>query len=199
MIKNIHVTVVLLFLLIYIVKTFLLLTDKKEQLAKFTNIFRIPEMIISVLFLITGIYLLFQIPEINSLMIIKIIVVFISIPLAIIGFKKSNKVLASLALIFIIAAYGLAEASHKKMITPARELNSGNSGKEIYDNYCTKCHGEDGKAGIMGSTDLSMSQLDDAAALRMIRNGKGSMPSFSSSLDDHQLNALVQYIRTLRK
>ncbi len=199
MIKNFHVIVVLLFLLIYLVKTLLLLTNKKEQLARFTKIFRIPEMIISLLFLGTGIYLLVQLPEINNLMIIKIIAVLISIPLAIVGFKKSNKALASISLLLILAAYGLAEASHKKLISASKEPIAKNDGKELYTAYCTKCHGEDGKAGIMSATDLSLSQLDDAALFEMIKTGKGSMPSFGSQLDEQQVQAVGQYIKALRK
>ena len=83
-----HLVSVILFLLIYFIKTVLLLANKNEGLAKFTKTVKVPEMIISTLFLLTGIYMLTQIPEIKTLMIIKIIVVLAAIPLAIIGFKK---------------------------------------------------------------------------------------------------------------
>src|ERR1022692_1781275 len=159
--KLLHITSVLIFLVIYVIKTGLLLLNKKEQLAGFTKIFKIPEMIISVLFLVSGIWLMTQIPVINTLLIIKIIVVLASIPIAIIGFKKSNKALASLAMIMIIAAYGLAEVSHKKMLEPAKELSNKNDGKEIFNNYCSKCHGQNGEAMLNGSANFSMSTIDD--------------------------------------
>ena len=71
-IRHTHLLTVILFLLIYLIKTFLLLTNKNENLEKFTKVVKVPEMIISTLFLGTGIYLLTQIPEIKSLLIIKI-------------------------------------------------------------------------------------------------------------------------------
>ena len=87
-----HLLVVVLFILIYLIKTTLLLLNKQETLMKFSKMVKVPEMIVSILFLVTGIYMLTQVPEIKSLLIIKIVAVFLSIPLAVIGFKKQNKI-----------------------------------------------------------------------------------------------------------
>ena len=57
-----HYLVVTLFLLIYVVKTILLLSNRNDLLAIFTKKVRIFEMIVSSLFLITGIYLSTQLP-----------------------------------------------------------------------------------------------------------------------------------------
>ncbi len=199
--KLVHIASVITFLIIYLIKTSLLLLGKNEQFAGFTKIFRIPEMIISVLFLVTGIWLMTQIPVINTLLIVKIIVVLASIPIAIIGFKKSNKALASLAMIMIIAAYGLAEVSHKKMLEPVKELSNKNDGKEIFTNYCSKCHGQNGEAMLNGSANFSMSTIDDQAIVRMIKEGStmGNMPAFGSQLSDEQIQAVGHYIKTFRK
>ena len=62
-IRHTHLLTVVLFLLIYLIKTFLLLTNKNEKLASFTKAVKVPEMIISALFLGTGIYLLTYIRE----------------------------------------------------------------------------------------------------------------------------------------
>src|SRR5471030_1312663 len=94
-----HEISVFLFLLIYFVKTIMLLANKEEGLTKFTKGVKVPEMIISTLFLVSGIYLLTQVPVINMLLIIKIVVVFASIPIAVIGFKKRNKGLAVVSFI----------------------------------------------------------------------------------------------------
>jgi hypothetical protein len=58
-------------------------------------------MIVSTAFLGTGIYMLFNIPEIKPLLVIKIGIVFASIPIAIIAYKKNNKALAVLSLVMI--------------------------------------------------------------------------------------------------
>lgn len=98
-----HYLFVVLFTLIYLVKTILLLSDKDELLEKFKKKTRIAEMIVSFGFLATGIYLMTQLPVITVYMIIKLGLVFLSIPLAVIGFKKKNKVLASLS--FSLSSY----------------------------------------------------------------------------------------------
>jgi L-cystine uptake protein TcyP (sodium:dicarboxylate symporter family) len=71
-----HLLVVVLFILIYLIKTTLLLLNKQETLMKFSKMVKVPEMIVSILFLVTGIYMLTQVPEIKSLLIIKIVAVF---------------------------------------------------------------------------------------------------------------------------
>ena len=163
-----HKLVVILFLLLYVVKTLLLLLNKNEVLAKFSKATRIPEMIVSTLFLLTGAYLMFQLPEINTLMIVKIICVFASIPLAVIGFKKSNKILASLAMLLIIASYGLAEMSKKPSRKEVVVAAGADEGKALYDAYCTSCHGADGKLMLAGAKDLSTSAMDYNSMLLLV-------------------------------
>lgn len=178
----------------------MLLADKNEALTKFTKAVKVPEMIISTLFLITGIYMLTQIPEIKTLLIIKIIAVFASIPLAIIGFKKKNKALAVLSLLLIIGAYGMAEMSKKqKSSTVEIPASSSMNGEQIYTENCAKCHGGDGKAGVMGAKDLSQSNIDANTRIDIIKNGKGAMTPFAGQLSDEQINAVAVYIETLKK
>lgn len=199
-IRHTHLLSVVLFLLIYLIKTFLLLTNKNEALENFTKKVKVPEMIISTLFLGSGIYLLTQIPEIKTLLIIKIIIVLASIPIAIIGFKKKNKALAVISLLMIITAYGLAEMSKKQKTKAMETISAANvNGKELYDISCTPCHGMDGKMGLMGAPDLSVSIIDMEARIQVIKNGKGAMTPFSGSLNDEQINAVAEYIETLRK
>jgi len=143
--------------------------------------------------------MLFHLPEINTLLIIKIICVFAAIPLAVVGFKKSKKILAVLSLLLIIMAYGLAEMSKKKMATPATPvISTENNGQELYSAYCIKCHGDDGKLGMMGAKDLSASMLDHEGIKSIIANGKGAMAGFKNQLNEAQLEAVAQYVETLK-
>ena len=199
-IRHTHLLTVILFLLIYLIKTFLLLTNKNDGLAKFTKAIKVPEMIISTLFLVTGIYLLTQIPEIKSLLIIKIVAVFISIPLAVIGFKKKNKVLAVLSLLLIIAAYGMAEMSKKQKSKSMENISSSNvNGQELFNASCISCHGADGKLGLMDAPDLTASTMDLNSRISLIKNGKGAMTPFGSILTDVQIKAVAEYSQTLKK
>lgn len=199
-IRHTHLLSVILFLLIYLIKTILLLANKEDGLAKFTKIVKIPEMIISTLFLATGVYLLTQIPEIKSLMIIKIIVVLASIPLAVIGFKKKNKMLASISLLMIITAYGLAEMSKKQKSKTMENISeSTTNGQELYTASCVKCHGDDGKLGLLGAPDLSASEMDLATRVEIIRSGKGAMTPFIGILTEEQIKAVAEYSEDLKK
>ena len=187
-----HYLVVTLFLFIYIIKTILLLSDKNDLLARFTKATRILEIIVSVLFLLTGIYLMTQLPSIPSLIWIKLLLVFGSIPVAIVGFKKSNKVMAALSLVMITASFGLAEISHKKMV---RADNTGigmDDGKALYENTCASCHGSDGKLGLSGAKDLSATLLDAGAIKGIILHGKGMMPA--AQVNEQQATAIADYV-----
>lgn len=195
----VHYLSALIFLLIYLVKTTQLLLNKTEGLKKTTKVLRIPEMIISTAFLVTGIWLLIKVPQIHYLHIIKIGMVFISIPLAIIGFKRSNKALAAISLLLIIGAFGLGEMSaRKKSNVSDVKIAAGAEGKEIYENACVRCHGNDGKAGMMGATDLTASSIPTDSAVVVIENGRGQMPGFKEQLSAEQIQKVAEYSASLR-
>lgn len=193
-----HTLVVTLFLLTYAIKTILLLGNKTDLLAKFTKMFKVPEMIISSLFLITGIYLAMNLPfgsKYDYLFWIKITMVLISIPLAIIGFKKSNKILASLSLLLITGSYGIAEVySKRKNITKDGASTELVDGKSLYDNTCKMCHGDDGKLGMAGASDLSATTMDTKAISDIILSGKGSMPA--ANVNQEQAAAIAEFVNT---
>lgn len=199
-IRHTHLLTVILFLTIYLIKTVLLLMNKEDALAKFSKGFKVPEMIISFLFLGTGIYMMIQLPEIKSLLIIKIVAVLLSIPLAVVGFKKKNKMLAVASLILIIGAYGLAEMSKKQKSKSMEGITASNvNGQELYSASCAKCHGDDGKLNLLGAKDLSVSTMDLTARIEIIKNGKNAMTPFSGMLNEEQIKAVAEYTETLKK
>ncbi len=196
-----HRIFVSLFLLHYVVKLGLLLSNKSTTLASYSAKTKIVEMILSVLFLGSGVYLVAQGPSLHILQIIKLACVFASIPLAIIGFKKGNKMLAILSIALLMASYGLAEVAKKKMNTVAvvtdPNIAAEDQGKVLYTQMCERCHGAAGDAMIAGAKNLQESILsnDDAAAI--IKNGKNTMPAFNTITDD-QVTALVKYSKSLK-
>lgn len=191
-----HYLVVTLFLLIYVIKTILLLSNKNELLASFTKKVKIFEMIVSALFLVTGIYLATQLPfgsKYDYLFYIKLVMVFASIPVAIIGFKKSNKVLAALSLLLITGSFGLAEAYHKRKAIPKEDAaGMANDGASLYKANCVVCHGNDGKLGLSGAKDLSISTLGVAEMKELILHGKGLMPA--AQVNEEQAAAIADYV-----
>ena len=88
-----HTLFVVLFTLIYLIKTILLLSDKDDLLEKFKKKTKVLEMIVSFGFLATGIYFMIRLPEINMFLIIKIALVLASIPLAVVGYKMKKRVI----------------------------------------------------------------------------------------------------------
>lgn len=75
------------------------------------------------------------------------------------------------------------------------------TGEEIYLQLCANCHAEDLSGGIgpaLGPGSNSAQQPDDFLEFAII-NGRGSMPSFSSSLDTVQLNRLIGYLREVQQ
>ena len=196
MIKKTHFVVVTIFFLLYLIKTLLLLANKKQALAAFGKKMKVPEMIISTLFLLSGIYLMFQIPEIKPLLIIKITIVFLSIPLAVIGFKKENKGLAALAFILVLAAFGIGEMmKNKKAVVSEKAVNTDGSinGQELYLMNCTSCHGENGKAKIAGASDLSVTQLSNDSIAGIVLKGRNNMGRIDG-LSAEQAQAIAAYI-----
>lgn len=74
------------------------------------------------------------------------------------------------------------------------------TGAEIYAQLCSNCHGDDLGGGIgppLGPGSDAASEPDDFLAFT-IMNGRGRMPSFSSSLDDAQLDRLITYMREVQ-
>jgi len=188
-----HYLFVVVFTLIYLVKTILLLSDRDELLEKFRKKTKIVEMIVSFGFLATGIYLMTQLPVITSLHIIKISLVFVSIPLAVIGYKKKNKVLATFSFFLIIVSFGLA---HKAKSAKAGTQTAAVNGKEIFEDKCTLCHGDNGKLGINGAKDLSVTLLDHKGITDVISNGKNSMAAYKDVLTKEQIDAVASYIES---
>ncbi|WP_027003497.1 SirB2 family protein [Hugenholtzia roseola] len=195
-----HRLVVTIFLLIYVIKLGMMLfyPTGLERLRE-SKVARIAEMVVSVLFLATGIGLWTQTATpMANLLLVKVALVFASIPLAVIGFKKGNKVLASLSVVLILASYGLGEmnkAQKGKVMIEA----SVQSGKEIYASAgCVACHGDDGALGLSGAKSLQASTLTTAEIENIIRNGKNAMPAYKT-LTDAQVKALVEHVESLRK
>jgi len=74
------------------------------------------------------------------------------------------------------------------------------TGEEIYAELCARCHGADLEGGIgpaLGPGSSSAEEPDEFLQFT-IMNGRGRMPSFSSSLDASQLDRLVGYIREVQ-
>ena len=195
-----HTIVVIIFLVMFGYKTFLLLTNQSAKLELVRNKTKIFEMIFGTLILCTGGYLLSQQPVIEAWLITKFALFMVAIPLGIIGIKRSKKGLALISLLMFIFVYGLAEMKgfgpKKKTEAPLQGTGIVD-GKALFINECAKCHGTDGKLGMAGAADLSTTKLSAEEHATIIKNGKGTMPKFDY-LSDAEITALTDYIATLK-
>jgi cytochrome c553 len=187
-----HYLMVVLFTLIYLVKTILLLSDRYELLEKFKKKTKVAEMIVSFGFLATGIFLMTK-TEINMFHIIKISLVLFSIPLAVIGFKNKNKILAALSFFLIVVSFSLA---YKAKDMKAGMKTLAQTGKAIFEEKCALCHGNDGKLGLNGAKNLAITTLNHQGIVEIITNGKNAMASYKSTLSAEQIESVSSYIES---
>ena len=105
-----HLWVAVLFLLSYTTKSLLFLLGKKEAFLSFKKKTLLVETLLSVGFLVLGFWMLvFRIKSgsYEHWLDPKITLALIAIPLGIIGFKKENKIMVALSLVFFIVALAI--------------------------------------------------------------------------------------------
>ena len=75
-----------------------------------------------------------------------------------------------------------------------------------YAKNCSACHGQEGKGGLVKTTDgskLKVPSLTEGHALKhldedfvdQIKNGGGGMPKFKDKLSPDEINAMVRFVR----
>ena len=89
----------------------------------------------------------------------------------------------------------------------ATGLYAGADGAAVYKAKCSMCHGPDGtgmtamgksmKLRDLGSADVQ--KQSDKELFSVTSDGKGKMPGYKGKLSDEEINALVTFMRTLKK
>lgn len=78
----------------------------------------------------------------------------------------------------------------------------------LYAKNCATCHGKDGQAKTFKAkfnharnfTDAAWQQsVSDERLFNSISNGKGKMPTFGKKFSEGEINALVAFVRQLKK
>lgn len=205
----IHVWAVRIFACYFLIKLLVLFFTKSESYQRFRKLTMVPEMILSSVFLLTGIYLAFNSGSIGSgsWFTVKVAAIVACIVFGVIGFRKENKIMAVISVAFLVYAYGVAETHSLNFRKPVSETTTDStknssseklSAAQLYSSNCASCHGTDGKAGLSGATDLSTSALATEDALSVVRDGRNTMPAFGQSLTKEQTKSLIDFILTLR-
>lgn len=73
------------------------------------------------------------------------------------------------------------------------------NGATVFRKYCVTCHGSDGKLGLSGAKNLTISTLSLEDRIALISNGKGLMASYKDRLSDAEIQAVAEYTLQLKK
>ena len=95
----------------------------------------------------------------------------------------------------------MGDSSSLPTTTTFSDINASpeliSKGRELFGESCSHCHGDDAH-GDEGP-DLHNLSISNARMAATIKKGiKGEMPTFAKKYDDHQIAALVIYLRSLR-
>ncbi|MDQ3016797.1 MAG: cytochrome c [Bacteroidota bacterium] len=103
-----------------------------------------------------------------------------------------TKLLISLSMI------GMIIACSPKDKTPVSGDDT-EAGQNIFKKYCVICHGADGKLGINGAKDISVSTLTVEERVALITKGKNTMTPFEGILTADEVRAVAAYTMTLKQ
>ena len=119
--------------------------------------------------------------------------------------QKFWSVLALLAAVFAVLFIAQATKTEGRVNVPTPMPVDA---KATFEAQCAKCHGKDGRAKSLHAKHVHARDLTDAAwqgnvsderLFNSISNGKGKMPAFKKKLSDDQIDALVRYVRQLKR
>jgi cytochrome c6 len=71
-------------------------------------------------------------------------------------------------------------------------------GATIYKTRCVICHGMNGKLGLNGSKDITISKLTLEERVEQIKKGKNTMTPFEAILTPEEIQAVAAYSMTLK-
>lgn len=96
----------------------------------------------------------------------------------------------------LFALIGCNETADSSSMAESKRI----TGKELYLQRCTACHGSDGKLGASGAKDLTVTKMDDTEIREIILDGKNAMPPFKHQIEsEERLNEMVEFVKSLNK
>lgn len=98
--------------------------------------------------------------------------------------------------VFCLLTFSLVSCEQPSMVN----ADTGKAdGEKIYKYYCTSCHGPKGGRNVGKAADLRKSVLNDDEIRQMIMFGSDKgMVAYQSMINDEELDALVEHVKSLR-
>ena len=97
-----------------------------------------------------------------------------------------------LALFVAVGLIGYTHATRNK-----RKHSENSSGADMYLMYCMRCHGMKG-IGAEGTANLQASTIDLDSFVKVLKEGRGTMPAFKGTFSDEEFEPLYRHIKTLK-
>lgn len=203
--KHLHTLLITLFVISVLIKAILLIANK-DKFDAYRKKTKVPEMVITMLFLVTGIIMWsMKGSGLHYFFHIKMTTMIIAIPLAIVAFKKKNAALGFISASLFVVTIGLAlkAADNMKEVHIDPSTIKGTEplayGKAMYEANCVSCHGDQGAKQLGGASDLTNIEATQAYEIaNVITNGLGKMNAFKT-LDSNEVKAISEYALTLKK
>ena len=173
-------------------------------------------MILSLLF---GIVLLNTMESGQPFPILKVVVILAAVFSVAIGLRRKWKTIASIGmLLFVVATAAVihtmvAVPNNQEVAQATKGLDASGAiaiedilatnknaafqqGKVIYKVLCVECHGEEGQQEALANLAKSELSLEDN--MKVIADGRGKMPGYSSQLSEQEINLVAAYTETLK-
>ncbi len=119
--------------------------------------------------------------------------------------KRLGLTLAVVVALFAIIVWSQASRTQAGV---EKAFATSSDASTTFDAKCAKCHGKDGRAKTMRgkfkhARDLTSAQwqndVTDERLFNSISNGRGKMPSFKKHLSEAEVDALVAFVRHLKR
>ena len=120
--------------------------------------------------------------------------------------------IAQPAMLIVVGFFGLALVCGSLTTNSASRVFGSPQEKRdaaaLYKDKCASCHGKDGraktfKAKFNGARNLTdpvwQGEVTDERLFNSITNGRGKMPAFGKKFSDAEIEALVAFVRGLKK
>ena len=110
------------------------------------------------------------------------------------GKKTIVAIIMAAFLVLQMACGGEGKRDNSKTVA-----NPESPAGKLYGKYCAACHGVDGKLGLSGAANLSISVLSQPQVVDVVTKGGRLMAPFKDKMTPQEIDTVAAYTLTLRK